>query len=228
MNDAIGIEARVRTLLKELEGGNAFGEPVTLVAATKTRTQDEIARAIAAGITDVGENRAQELRDKYDVLSLARVHFIGRLQTNKLKYVVGKTALIHSVDSDELAAAISRMADRMGCVQDVLLEVNIGGESAKGGYAPARVLDAWAAAGKLKGIHVRGLMTVLPQSDEETLARLADRMRALFDVMRREDERVTFLSMGMSEDHSLCLAHGSNMIRLGTAIFGPRTYAQKN
>ncbi len=211
------IAENVRALLGECHQ-NALGEPVTLVAATKTRSEEEIREAIEAGITDVGENRAQELRDKYAALSAARVHFIGRLQPNKIKYVVGKAALIHSVDSDGLALAIARRAEMLGIRQDILLEVNIGGEESKGGYAPEEVPAAYE---RLKGegaLRIRGLMAMLPK--EGDLASLADRMRALYEEFRGED--FSFLSMGMSADWKLCLGHGANMIRLGTAIFGER------
>ncbi len=216
------IEQNVAAILKELEAGNCFHEPVTLVAATKTRTAEEINRAINAGVTDVGENRVQEFTAKYGEVGGARRHFIGRLQTNKVKYLIGKTFLIHSVDRDELAATIARLSLKAGTVTDILLEVNLGEES-KGGYPLA---DAFAAYERLKttsGICVRGFMAMLPLGANEAQAgNLCDTMRALYEKARERDNKIQYLSMGMSSDWRLCLAHGSNMIRLGTSVFGER------
>ena len=216
------IETNVAAILKELEAGNCFHEPVTLVAATKTRTAEEINRASNAAVTDVGENRVQEFTAKYDGVQDARRHFIGRLQTNKVKYLIGKTFLIHSVDRDELAATIARLSLKAGTVTDILLEVNLGEES-KGGYPLA---DAFAAYERLKttcGICVRGFMAMLPLGANEAQAGdLCDTMRALYEKARERDNKIQYLSMGMSSDWRLCLAHGSNMIRLGTSVFGER------
>ena len=219
------IEENVKSLLSELERGNAFGEKVTLVAATKTRTPDEINRALAAGIEDIGENRVQEFLGKFDLIAGGRRHFIGRLQTNKVKYLVGKTFLIHSVDRDELAEEIERRSQAMGISTNILVQVNIGDETSKGGYHPK---EAWAACLRLRekaGLTVKGFMAMLPVSDDENyLAGLCDEMRALYERARAEDNNIEFLSMGMSSDWRLCLGHGANVIRLGTAIFGERHY----
>ncbi len=221
------IAENVKTLLNELAAGNGFGEKVTLVAATKTRTPEEINEAISAGISDIGENKVQEFRDKYDLVHGANRHFIGHLQTNKIKYLVGKTHLIHSVDRDELAAELARRCEISGVTQDILIQINIGCEDSKGGYPLEEGYAAYKKIATMEGLKVRGFMAMLPLSDDfALLASLCDRMRALFEKARDGDENIAHLSMGMSGDWRLCLEHGSNMIRLGTAIFGARDYSK--
>ena len=222
----MSISQNVKTLLDELRAGNGYGEPVTLVAATKTRTPEEINEAIAAGITDIGENKVQEFRDKFDAVQGGNRHFIGHLQTNKIKYLVGRTYLIQSLDRDELAEELSKRCQRANVSQDVLIEVNIGCEESKSGYP---LQEAWAAYERIRGtqgLRVRGFMAMLPLAGgEEELAALVKEMRALFERAKAQDENIRWLSMGMSGDWKLCLRHGANMIRLGTAIFGERHYA---
>ena len=222
----MSISRNVKTLLDELRAGNGYGEPVTLVAATKTRTPEEINEAIAAGITDIGENKVQEFRDKFDAVQGGNRHFIGHLQTNKIKYLVGRTYLIQSLDRDELAEELSKRCQRANVTQDVLIEVNIGCEESKSGYP---LQEAWAAYERIRGtqgLRVRGFMAMLPLAGgEETLSALVKEMRALFERAKAQDENIRWLSMGMSGDWKLCLRHGANMIRLGTAIFGERRYA---
>ena len=216
------IETRVQQILEELKAGNCLSEEVTLVAATKTRTAEEINRAIVAGVTDIGENRVQEFTAKYDEVHGARRHFIGRLQTNKVKYLIGKTYLIHSVDRPELADTISRLSQKTGIVTDILLEVNLGEES-KGGYPLAEAFGAYEKLKAMAGLRIRGFMAMLPlNADESEAAKLCDKMRALYDKARERNENIKYLSMGMSSDWKLCINHGANMIRLGTSIFGER------
>ena len=221
------IAENVKKVLAEIAGGNKFGEKVTLVAATKTRTPEEINEAIAAGVTDVGENKVQEFTAKFDAVQGARRHFIGHLQTNKVKYLIGKAELIHSLDRFELADELQKRAEKAGWVAACLLEVNIGSELSKGGFSAD---EARAAYERLRGypnIRLEGVMAMLPLSDDEALLRsLARQMRALFDELRQEDENCLHLSMGMSGDWRLCVEEGSNMIRLGTSLFGPRHYPQ--
>ncbi len=220
------IEENVRSLLGELEAGNCYGEKVTLVAATKTRTADEINRALAAGISDIGENKVQEFRDKFDAVQGGNRHFIGHLQTNKVKYLIGKTYLYHSVDRDELAAEIAKRSARQGVVSDILIQINIGCEESKGGYPLEEGLCVFETLRKTQGLRVRGFMAMLPLSDDEAyLEKLCRKMRALYDTAKAQDNDIRYLSMGMSGDWRLCLEHGSNMIRLGTAIFGERNYS---
>lgn len=219
------IESNVSSLLEKIGPQNPFGEKITLVAATKTRSPEEINRAIAAGITDIGENKVQEFRDKFDLISGARRHFIGRLQLNKVKYLIGKTFLIHSVDRDQLAQEISSRSMGAELVSDVLLEVNIGEEASKGGYPFDEALPALRNLRELPGICVKGYMAMLPVSDDiRYLSSLCKKMRALFEKTRDLDPNIQYLSMGMSADWQLCVQNGANMIRLGTAIFGERAY----
>lgn len=202
---------------------------VTLLAATKTRSSEEIRAAIAAGITACGENRVQELTAhlQANAYAGAEVHFIGHLQTNKVKYVVGKVALIHSVSSDKLLRAIAAQADKLGLVQDILLEINLAGEASKSGFAPEEALSAARTAADLGGIRLRGLMCIPPVSTHpgenlcyfETLRQLAvDIRQKMVDNNRDMD----VLSMGMSGDFRDAVAAGSTCIRVGSALFGPR------
>ena len=219
------IAEKVKNALAEIAGGNPFGEKITLVAATKTRTPEEINEAIAAGITDIGENKVQEFTAKYDAVHGANRHFIGHLQTNKVKYLIGKTHLIHSLDRFELADELQKRAGKAGRTADCLLEVNIGSELSKSGFSLADAAGAWRKMRAYPNIRLRGLMAMLPHSDDENLLHsLAAQMRALYDALRAEDENCVHLSMGMSGDWRLCVEEGSNMIRLGTALFGPRNY----
>lgn len=214
------VEENVHALLKKLEKGNCFGEHVALVAATKLRTAEEINRAVLAGVDAVAENRVQEFREKHNHVRGVQ-HFIGHLQTNKVKYLVGKIALYHSIDRDELADELSRRSLAAQVLSEILVQVNIGNEESKGGYALSDAFPAYKRLKTLPNLRVRGFMAMLPRSDDkQLLGNLTDEMRALFDAAKKTDENITWLSMGMSEDWELCVAHGSNMVRLGTAIFG--------
>lgn len=217
------IEENVKCLLGELKGGNPFGEEVRLVAATKTRSAEEIGSAIAAGITDVGENRVQEFTRKYDAAAGAARHFIGHLQLNKVKYLVGKADLIQSVDRDELSGEIARRARSLGVVQNILIQINIGNEETKGGYPPEDGIAALKRLSQEEGLRVKGFMAMLPlSSDEALLYKLCKRMRDIFEEGRSLNADAQFLSMGMSGDWRLCVECGSNMVRIGSAIFGER------
>ncbi len=219
------IEENVKNLLEEIKDGNCFGEKVTIVAATKTRTPEEIAEALLAGIRDIGENKVQEFRDKYDWIHGGNRHFIGHLQTNKVKYLIGKTYLIHSVDRDELAGEIAERSLRAGIVTDILIQINIGCEESKGGYPLEEGYAAYERLSQTEGLRVRGFMAMLPLSGDTALfTKLCDEMRALYERAKEKDGNITYLSMGMSGDWKLCVSRGANMIRLGTAIFGERKY----
>lgn len=221
------IEENVKNLLNELSQGNCFGERVTLVAATKTRTAEEINRAIKAGIADIGENKVQEFRDKFDLVQGGNRHFIGHLQTNKVKYLIGKTYLYHSVDRDELAEELAKRSVKAGVVSDILIQINIGNEESKGGYPVEEGMNVLQRLNAAKGLRVRGFMAMLPFSDDAALLTdLCDKMRALYDGAKRTSADIDYLSMGMSGDWRLCLSRGANMIRLGTAIFGERDYSK--
>lgn len=221
----MSIEKNAAEILEEIKSGNPFGEKITLVAATKTRTAEEINRVIAAGVHDVGENRVQEFLEKFDGVRGSVRHFIGHLQTNKVKYLIGKIDLYHSVDRDELALELSKRSARAGIVSNVLLQINIGCEESKGGYPLEEGLAALARAKELEGIRVRGFMAMLPLAGDDGYKKsLCKKMRALFENARENDGNISLLSMGMSGDWRLCVSEGANMIRVGTALFGARDY----
>lgn len=221
------IIGRVREIKAETAAGNPFGEPVTLVAATKMQTPEAINAAIEAGVDAVAENKVQEFREKNALVQPCPRHFIGHLQTNKVKYLVGEIGLFHSCDRDELASELSRISLNRGVVSEILIQVNIGREASKGGYAPEFAKEAFCRLRETPGLKVRGFMAMLPDSDDQALlGGLADEMRALYEEAKSSDPEISFLSMGMSGDYRLCIAHGSNMIRLGSTIFGARDYSR--
>ena len=219
------VEENVKKILSELSSGNNFGEPVTLVAATKTMSVETIMCAVNAGVTVIAENRVQEFREKSPMLANVRQDFIGHLQTNKVKYLVGKVSLIHSVDSSALAKEISLRAQKLGVTQDILVEINIGGELSKSGFAPDSAETAIKEISALPALKVCGLMAMLPKSDDDEIReKLCLQMREIYDKIRKErhDSAFRYLSMGMSADYKTAVRCGSNMVRLGTALFGQR------
>ena len=206
-------------------------EEVTLMAVTKTHTAAEINEAIAAGAADIGENRVQELLEKYDSVSPVRWHLIGHLQTNKVKNVVGKVVMIHSVDSMKLAREINKRASAAGIVMDILIEINSAMEETKSGIS-ADELEALVKdiAAECDNIRIRGIMCIPPIAAEPEEARPYFReARELFDKMKTWDlpeERFLpdTLSMGMSGDFEVAIEEGSTIVRVGSSIFGPRNY----
>lgn len=221
------IEENVKKLLESIKDGNCFHEKITLVAATKMQTAETINRALEAGVADVGENWVQEFKEKYDEIKGGNRHFIGHLQTNKVKYLIGKTYLYQSVDRYELAEEISKRSAKAQIVSDALIQINIGSEESKGGFAYEEGYEAYRKIKEMPNIRVRGFMAMLPISEDEIfLASLVQKMRSLFDRAKAEDEAIEFLSMGMSGDYKLCIDNGSNMIRVGTTIFGHRDYTK--
>ena len=211
-----------------LAAGREAGE-ITLCAATKVQSDDTIRQAIAAGITVCGENRVQELTAHLaaDAYQGAQVHFIGHLQTNKVKQVVGKVALIHSVDSQRLLLAIDTQAGKQDLVQDILLEVNIAGEESKGGCTPQEAHQLAALAQELEHVRLRGLMAIPPISAEPGANRpYFAAMRQLFvdikENLPHNQSNMDCLSMGMSGDYPDAIAEGATLVRVGTALFGPR------
>jgi len=205
-------------------------EDVTLCAASKTRSVEEILLSAAYAIDCFGENHAQELERNYDAGAYAGKpgHFIGHLQTNKVKKVVGRAALIQSVDSERVADAIDSCAARLGLVQDILLEINVGEEDSKTGttFDGCRSLLEYTA-GK-EHLKVRGLMTIPPVCDSEDEARRwFAKMHSFYDEIRSGMPDMTILSMGMSSDYVPAILEGSTMVRVGSAIYGPRYYPNK-
>lgn len=207
---------------------------ITLVAATKVQTSETIRAAIAAGITACGENRVQELTGHLDddAYEGAQVHFIGHLQTNKVKYIVGRVDLIHSVDSSRLLEAVDKQAAKLGLVQDILLEVNIGDEESKGGCSIEQVAGLAAQAAQAEHVRLRGLMCIPPVVDAPQEARpYFVKMRQLFvDIKKQmgDNENINILSMGMSGDFEEAVRQGATHVRVGTALFGARPPMRAN
>jgi hypothetical protein len=202
-------------------------EDVLLVAVTKTRSPEEINRAIEAGITDIGENRVQEIIDKYDKVASVRWHMIGHLQTNKVKYIIDKICLIHSVDSLKLAKEIDRRASECGIAMDILVQVNAAGEESKFGLGMKEADQlAWEILDQCPNLRVRGLMSIVPFEDDPESVRVYFQMvKELFETLKKRNHPrldLKWLSMGMSNDYTVAIEEGSNLVRIGTAIFGER------
>lgn len=204
---------------------------ITLLAATKTVCPRVINRAIELGITHIGENKVQELMDKYDLLDLKNTNcqFIGHLQTNKVKYIVGKVSMIQSVDSQRLAEEISKLSVKRQVNTDILIEVNIGREENKSGVMPENLEALLSEVQKLESISVRGLMTVPPicESREERMHYFSEMNEYFVDIMRKKSdnsEKSMILSMGMSSDYYEAILCGATMVRVGSQIFGNRIY----
>ena len=203
---------------------------VTLCAATKMNDARAVREAIGAGVRVCGENRVQELTAKLseNAYKGAQIHFIGHLQTNKVKQVVGKVDLIQSVDSEHLLAAISREAQRQGICQDILLEVNIAQEAAKSGFAAGDILPLVDKIDSFPNIRLRGLMAIPPISKNpgDNLKFFLKMRQIYVDIQTKKNDNVSVdcLSMGMSGDFADAVAAGSTMVRIGTAIFGARDY----
>lgn len=204
-------------------------EEITLVGASKMNDAQACREAIAAGIDALGENRVQEMVQKLGEQAYdgAPLHFIGHLQRNKVKQVVGQAALIQSVGSGALLAEIEKVAAQKGLVQDILLEVNVAGEEAKSGFAPEEIFAAAKAAQDMEHVRVCGLMTIPPaDSDRDTNMQYFDKVRALYIDINEKlfHNKLRCLSMGMSGDYEDAIRAGATMVRVGTAIFGQRNY----
>ena len=203
---------------------------ILLCAATKMNDAENVRQAIAAGVDCCGENRVQELtlKQSQNAYEGAPVHFIGHLQTNKVKQVVGKVDLIHSVDSQRLLEAVNKEAAKQGICQDILLEVNIGDEDSKSGFTVAEVWNVLDRIGEFSNIHVRGLMAIPPicQNPTDNHKFFQEMCNLSVDIRAKKYDNVSvdIMSMGMSDDFADAIACGSTMIRVGTAIFGSRGY----
>lgn len=220
------VSQNVKKLLESLPEKNAFGEKITLVGAVKLQSPQDINEAITAGLTDIGDNHVQEFRDKFSLIEgNPKRHFIGRLQTNKIKYLLGKVDLYHSVDRMNLAEELSKKSSNAGVISNILIQINIGNEETKGGFDFEEAENAYEKIKAMPALKIEGLMCMLPDTDDYALLEaLAANMRGLYDKLRKTDANFKYLSMGMSGDYKLCLQAGSNTIRLGTAIFGTRKY----
>ena len=213
--------SRLETALEE---SGRSRKDVLVIGASKTMPLERL--LFVRDNTDVkifGENRVQELLEKYtpDV----RWHFIGQLQTNKVKYIVDKVELIHSVDRLGLLQEIDRQAKKHGKVQDILIEVNIGGEEKKGGVAPAEVIDFAKEVDKYPSVRLKGLMSVLPNVEKEALNAFYLQLSKLYDTLKQtrlDNADIRYLSAGMSNDYDVAVKYGANIVRLGRALFGER------
>ncbi len=203
---------------------------VQLCAATKMNDADAVRRAVAAGVDCCGENRVQELTEKLPqgAYTGKPIHFIGHLQKNKAKFVVGAVDLIQSVDSVELMQLLNRLAGERGICQDILLEVNIGGELSKSGLTKAATADAAARMAEFPALRLRGFMAIPPVSEKsgDNLRYFAEMYALYVDMQQKKYDNtlIDCLSMGMSDDFTDAISQGSTMVRVGTAIFGPRNY----
>ena len=202
---------------------NALNKNVTLLCATKTQSVEDINYLISLGCTHIGENRVNELLEKYEGYDKsAELHFIGTLQSNKVKYIIDKVSLIHSVDTISLLEEISKRASKIGKTMDILIEVNSGKEESKGGIMPEDVPDFVSRARTYAGVRVRGLMTMAPRcNSREEYLKYFGIARALFDELFGNDKDA-ILSMGMSESYEYAIEAGATMVRVGSSIFGKR------
>ncbi len=216
-----------------IAAGRDPGE-IQLCAATKMNDAAAVQESIAAGITVCGENRVQELTEKLSQNAYrgASVHFIGRLQTNKVKFVVGKVDLIQSVDRMKLLEAVNAEAAKQGICQNILLQINIGKEESKGGFYPEDIWEVLNILPDLSNIRVQGLMAIPPisQNSGDNRKFFQEMYNLSVDITRKKGDNVSMgiLSMGMSDDFADAIHCGSTMIRVGTAIFGPRDYTQSH
>ena len=232
MEDIRGNLEKVRQQIRQsAEGCGRSQDDVLLVAVSKTRTPEEINIAIEAGVTDIGENKVQEIMDKYDDIKPVRWHMIGHLQTNKVKYIIDKVSMIHSVDSYKLAAEINKRAAACGITMDILLQVNSAQEESKFGISTEeteglimQILDS------CENIRIRGLMCIAPYADDpEDIKKYFDSVKEQYDQFSTIDHpNLDFrsLSMGMSHDFPVAIEAGSNLVRVGSAIFGERDYSK--
>ena len=226
--DAELLRSRVEAVRANLSAASQGRYPAPkLIAVTKTHPPEMILPLREMGISDIGENRVQEIEEKLPALGENfRIHLIGRLQSNKVKYIIENVCLIQSLDRLSLAAEIDRQAQKHGRVMPVLVQLSPAGEPQKGGLPPENVRAFLREVSRMPGLHVRGLMAVMPLSrDEAYLSGLFAGMRILFEQLREEamdGVDMEELSMGMSGDYMLAARHGATMVRVGSALFGPR------
>lgn len=223
------IEENIKRIQEEIEetavkyGRNP--DDITLMAVTKTRTCEEVNKAISCGIKLLGENRVQEFLQRYENYDKARVDFIGHLQTNKVKQIVGKVALIHSVDSIKLAKEIDKHSKEIGIVSDILMEVNIGAEESKSGIQVENAQQLAEEISLLSNIRLKGLMCIPPKAEDLIVENYFEDIYKLYvDIKGKKLDNIdmSIISMGMSSDYKLAVKHGSNIVRVGTGIFGKR------
>ncbi|MGI6041693.1 MAG: YggS family pyridoxal phosphate-dependent enzyme [Candidatus Alectryocaccobium sp.] len=218
-----------KNILKACEKAGRDPESVKLIAVSKTKPAEDIEEIYSLGQRDFGENKVQELSQKIEILpDDIKWHLIGHLQHNKVKYIIGKTELIHSVDSERLALTISKEAVKHNVTADVLIEVNVAGEESKFGVTTDETIELIEKISKLPGIHICGLMTIAPfVADPEENRPVFRKLRELsVDIADKKIDNVTMsvLSMGMTNDYMVAIEEGATLVRVGTAIFGERQY----
>lgn len=204
-------------------------QDITLIAVTKTYPIEDMNEAIRLGVTDIGENKPQEIRNKFDDVLPVKWHLIGHLQTNKVKYVIDRCCMLHSIDSIKLMQEIERLALAHDCHMDILIQVNISGEETKSGIAPSELDELLRYAGELSRVHIKGLMTIVPKTEYGDPSEHFSNMKNLFDETARKSYKnveMKELSMGMSGDFEAAIRNGATMVRVGSSIFGPRNYNQ--
>lgn len=221
------VERRIEAACKR--AGRSRDE-VTLIAVSKTKPVSMLQEAYDLGVRVFGENKVQEIRDKYEVLPKdIEWHMIGHLQTNKVKYIVDKVKLIHSVDSLRLAETIEREAEKHGCTADILLEVNVAEEESKFGLKMDEVIPLAEKISQFSHVNLRGLMTIAPFVDnpEKNRTIFADLQKLYVDIKEKniDNGTVSILSMGMTNDYEVAIEEGATMVRIGTGIFGARDYS---
>lgn len=203
-------------------------DDITLLAATKTVDVDVINHAIKSGVKFIGENRVQEFLTKHDSYLPVNQHFIGHLQTNKVKDIIDKVSLIHSVDSYRLAQEISKQAVKHNVVMDILLEINIGNEQSKSGFTAQEACEAVEKIAKFDNIKIKGLMAIPPvcENPQQNRPYFAKMNKLFIDIEAKkiDNSSMEILSMGMSDDYEVAIQEGANMVRIGTALFGRRNY----
>lgn len=222
-----------RKITEAAERAGRKREEITLVAVSKTKPVSMIEEAIREGMIDFGENKPQELRDKYALLPQhLRWHMIGNLQRNKVKYIIDKAVMIHSVGSLELAETIEREAEKHGVLMPVLLEVNMAREASKGGVMPEDAASLAAEVSKFPHLSVRGLMTIAPMVEraEENRVHFRNLRNLSIDISAKNIDNVDMceLSMGMTGDYEIAVEEGATLVRVGTGIFGERDYAKSS
>ena len=222
------VEARIQAAC---ERAGRRREEVTLIAVSKTKPVSDIYEVMETGIKDYGENKVQEMCDKMEVIHQPlNWHMIGHLQRNKVKYIVDKAALIHSVDSLRLAQQISQEAQKKGVESDILIEVNVAEEESKFGLSTEEVIQMVEEISKLPSVHIKGLMTVAPFTDnpEENRPYFRNLKQLAVDIAEKNIDNVTMsvLSMGMTGDYEVAIEEGATMVRVGTGIFGARIYSK--
>ena len=229
------IQAQLEAVKKQIiNTSNKVGrdpKEITLIAVSKTYPTGAIEEAIANGCYDFGENHVQELCHKIETVKQAvNWHLIGHLQTNKVKYIIGKTSLIHSLDRIKLAEEIEKQSAKVGVITKVLLEVNVANEASKHGFKVEEVMDALKMINEMKHIKVEGLMTVAPfvENPEENRAIFRKLYDLSVDIQKQKFDNIStnILSMGMSNDYKIAIEEGATMVRVGTAIFGNRDYSK--